>query len=48
MNKKQLYVLLGAILLVCVIPLDSEWWHFTLKDEPFPDTYFTFPVKHHP
>ncbi|MBR2236292.1 MAG: M15 family metallopeptidase [Prevotella sp.] len=24
--------------------LDSEWWHFTLKDEPFPDTYFTFPV----
>ena len=26
-------------------PLSSEWWHFTLKDEPFPDTYFTFPVK---
>ena len=26
-------------------PLDSEWWHFTLKDEPFPDTYFTFPVE---
>ena len=26
-------------------PLDSEWWHFTLKDEPYPDTYFTFPVK---
>ena len=26
-------------------PLDSEWWHFTLKDEPFPDTYFTFPVR---
>ena len=26
-------------------PLDSEWWHFTLKNEPFPDTYFTFPVK---
>ena len=25
--------------------LDSEWWHFTLKDEPYPDTYFTFPVK---
>ena len=25
--------------------IDSEWWHFTLKDEPFPDTYFTFPVK---
>ena len=26
-------------------PLDEEWWHFTLKNEPFPDTYFTFPVK---
>ena len=26
-------------------PLDSEWWHFTLKNEPFPDTYFEFPVK---
>ena len=25
--------------------VDSEWWHFTLKDEPFPDTYFTFTVK---
>ena len=26
-------------------PLDSEWWHFTLRNEPFPDTYFTFPVN---
>ena len=26
-------------------PLDEEWWHFTLKNEPFPNTYFTFPVK---
>jgi D-alanyl-D-alanine dipeptidase len=26
-------------------PMTSEWWHFTLKDEPFPDTYFNFPVK---
>ncbi|HOK05895.1 MAG TPA: M15 family metallopeptidase [Syntrophales bacterium] len=24
---------------------DKEWWHFTLKDEPFPDTYFDFPVE---
>ena len=21
-----------------------EWWHYTLKDEPYPDTYFDFPV----
>ena len=26
-------------------PLRTEWWHFTLADEPFPDTYFTFPVN---
>ncbi|MBO7068245.1 MAG: M15 family metallopeptidase [Bacteroidaceae bacterium] len=26
-------------------PLDSEWWHFTLKNEPFPETYFNFPVR---
>ncbi len=26
-------------------PFATEWWHFTLKDEPFPDTYFTFPVR---
>ena len=25
--------------------LDSEWWHFTLENEPYPDTYFNFPVK---
>lgn len=26
-------------------PMSTEWWHFTLKDEPFPDTYFNFPVE---
>ena len=25
--------------------IDSEWWHFTLRNEPFPDTYFDFPVR---
>jgi len=25
-------------------PYQQEWWHFTLADEPFPDTYFDFPV----
>jgi D-alanyl-D-alanine dipeptidase len=23
----------------------KEWWHFTLKNEPFPKTYFDFPIK---
>ena len=26
-------------------PIDCEWWHFSLKDEPWPDTYFEFPVS---
>ncbi len=26
-------------------PLDAEWWHFTLVNEPYPDTYFDFPIK---
>lgn len=25
-------------------PYECEWWHYTLKDEPHPDTYFDFPV----
>ena len=25
-------------------PLKEEWWHFTLLNEPFPDTYFNFSV----
>lgn len=26
-------------------PLVEEWWHFTLENEPYPDTYFQFPVN---
>ena len=25
--------------------ISTEWWHFTLKNEPYPNTYFDFPVK---
>ena len=25
--------------------LEEEWWHFTLKDEPYPDKYFDFKVE---
>ncbi len=27
------------------VPIDCEWWHFTLDKEPYPDTYFEFPVS---
>ena len=23
-----------------------EWWHYTLKHEPYPNTYFDFPITH--
>ena len=26
-------------------PVPEEWWHFTLENEPYPDTCFTFPVS---
>lgn len=26
-------------------PYNEEWWHFTLENEPFPDTYFDFDVE---
>ena len=26
-------------------PIDCEWWHFSLREEPYPDTYFAFPVS---
>lgn len=26
-------------------PYDCEWWHFTLRNEPYPDIYFEFPVS---
>jgi len=24
---------------------DMEWWHYTLKNEPYPDTYFNFVIE---
>lgn len=26
-------------------PYEQEWWHFTLVDEPFPETFFDFPIE---
>lgn len=25
--------------------IEEEWWHYTLKNEPFPETYFDFPIR---
>ena len=26
-------------------PYAEEWWHFTLENEPYPNTYFSFPIS---
>lgn len=36
---------LRSIMEACgFVSYDCEWWHYTLKHEPYPDTYFDFPV----
>lgn len=37
-------ILRKAMLRHGFLPIDSEWWHFTLANEPYPDTYFDFPI----
>ena len=47
-NEEQYHnrmILRDAMLRHGFKPYDCEWWHFTLKDEPYPDTYFTFPIS---
>ena len=41
-NRRQLVLAHGGLRLLAY---DCEWWHYTLEDEPFPDTYFDFPVR---
>ena len=38
-------ILRNAMLAHGFKPYDCEWWHFTLANEPFPDTYFNFSIK---
>ncbi len=38
-------ILRNAMIRNGFLPVDCEWWHFTLSDEPSPDIYFEFPVS---
>ncbi|MCL2065292.1 MAG: M15 family metallopeptidase [Candidatus Cloacimonetes bacterium] len=38
-------ILKNAMIKAGFRPYDEEWWHYTLENEPFPDTYFDFLVK---
>ena len=44
-QKRNRQILRDAMLKAGFVGLDSEWWHFTLKDEPYKDTYFNFDVE---
>ena len=44
-QQKNREILLEAMLAHGFIPYQKEWWHYTLSNEPFPDTYFDFDVR---
>lgn len=44
-QKKNRKILHNAMVKAGFKGIDSEWWHFTLKDEPYKDTYFNFDVE---
>jgi len=44
-QKKNRKTLHDAMIKAGFTGIDSEWWHFTLKNEPYPDTYFDFDVE---
>ena len=44
-QKKNRKILHDAMIKAGFNGIDSEWWHFTLKNEPYSDTYFNFDVE---
>ncbi|MEU3451568.1 M15 family metallopeptidase [Streptomyces thermolilacinus] len=38
-------LLRGVLAAEGFVNLPEEWWHFTYRPEPFPETYFDFPVE---
>lgn len=44
-QKQNRKILHDAMIKAGFKGLDSEWWHFTLENEPYPDIYFDFDVE---
>ena len=44
-QKKNRKILHDAMIKAGFKGIDSEWWHFTLENEPYPNTYFNFDVE---
>jgi len=44
-QKENRQILQGVMNAFGFRSYSKEWWHFTLRNEPHPDTYFNFPIK---
>lgn len=44
-QKSNRILLREAMVSVGFRPLKEEWWHFTLENEPFTESYFNFPIR---
>ncbi|MBY8625161.1 D-Ala-D-Ala dipeptidase VanX-P [Enterococcus faecium] len=45
-EEKENRKLLRDLMVKCgFVPYENEWWHYSLKDEPYPDTYFDFVIE---
>lgn len=44
LEEQNRETLRGAMLARGFKDYSPEWWHFTLKDEPYPDKFFDFPI----
>lgn len=43
-QKANRRILHDAMIAAGLTNLPEEWWHYTLDDEPYPDTYFDVPI----
>ena len=44
-QRRNRYILRDAMLESGFSAYEFEWWHFNIEPEPYPDTYFDFPIK---
>lgn len=44
-QRRNRAILKAAMEKAGFVQLDTEWWHFRLRNEPYPDTYFDFDVQ---
>ncbi|WKY45367.1 M15 family metallopeptidase [Eubacteriaceae bacterium ES2] len=44
-QKKNRILLRQVMLDEGFLPFEYEWWHFTLKNEPYPEDYFDFEIR---